>query len=336
MQRAILPIRLFFLVLCLVGAWLIHYSSPEEARSHLYVYLIIGGLLGILTILVDMLLKGFSVRALTALTFGLLLGSLVALLLGTSPLFQKGDEYTLYLFQLILFVVCTYLGAVIALRGKDDFNLVIPYVRFVPQDVENPVVVVDTSALIDGRIVQICESRFLVGPLVIPRFVVEELQNVADARNPDRQAKGRRGLQTLNELRKMPFLNIQIKESDIDRKQSVDTKLVFVAKSLKAKLLTLDYNLAQLAQFQGVEWLNINALAKALTSDLSPGERFKVEIVKKGKEPGQGVGFLQDGSMVVLNDAAELLGEEVEAEVISILPSAGGKIIFGRLLTQAA
>jgi len=336
MRNAILAIRIFFMILCLAGGYLLHYASTTEDKSSWGVYVLIAGLLGALTILIDMLMKGISVRALSALTFGLTIGTIISLLIGSSPLFSQGDEATLFLMQMVLFIVCTYLGSVIALRGKDDFNLVIPYVRFVAKDAQNPAIVIDTSALIDGRLVAICEARFLAGPLIIPRFVVDELQKVADSKIADRQAKGRKGLQTLNDLRKLDHLNLTIKETDLDKKQSVDSRLVFLAKSMQAKLLTLDYNLAQLAEFQGVGWLNINALAKALTSELIPGEHFMVEIVKKGKENGQGVGFLGDGSMVVLNEANDLVGQTVEAEVISVLPSAGGKIIFGKILDNAA
>lgn len=331
MGHALTIIRIFFITMCVFGSWLIWYSIPEW-ESDLWMCLTIGGSIGALTILLDMQLKGFSLRGLSALTFGLAIGSLIAFLLGTSPLFKIAEQHTLYLARLVLFVVCMYLGAVIALRGRDEFNLVIPYVRFVPHEVDVPLVVVDTSVLIDGRIRPICASRFLTAALIIPRFVIDELQRVADSSDPVRQAKGRKGLMILNELKSMPHMDLRIEESALDKREQVDSKLVFVAKTMKAKLMTLDYNLSQLALFQGVECLNINDLAKTLNPEVVVGEQISIELVKQGKEGGQAVGYLSDGSMVVVNEAAKLIGKTVPVEVVSVLPSAGGKMIFAKLL----
>ncbi|MDP0497255.1 MAG: twitching motility protein PilT [Verrucomicrobiota bacterium JB024] len=332
MKKTIFIIRIFFFVLCVVGAWLIRYAAGYEGTEKLGLYLFFGALLGALTILVDIFLKGFSLRGLTALTFGLGMGALIALLISTSPLFEQGDPETIFLVRLSLYVISMYLGAVIALRGRDEFNLVIPYIKFVPQKVDVAVVVLDTSALIDGRVVGICKSGFLAAELVVPRFVMDELQRIADSHDTQRQAKGRKGLQVLSELRKLPFVTVSIHESELNPRQKVEEKLIFVAQSLKAKLLTTDYNLAKLAEFQGVSWLNINDLSRALNTEVAVGDTFDVELVKSGKEPNQAVGYLSDGSMVVVNDAAEMVGKSVHIEVISVMPSAGGKLIFARLI----
>lgn len=331
MHKTIVVIRVAFFILCLVGAWLLWYAAGDLDGDQLGAYLLTGALLGALTILVDVFLKGFSLRGMTAITFGLGMGALIAFLISTSPLLETGDAQVIYLVRLALFVTCMYLGAVIALRGRDEFNLVIPYVRFVPQKVDSAIVVVDTSALIDGRIIGICQSRFLIAELVVPRFVLDELQHVADSSDPVRQAKGRKGLEVLNELRKIPHIHVSIHESEVARGQQVDAKLIFVSESLKAKLLTTDYNLARLAEFQGVDWLNITALAKALNPEVEVGERLDLSLVKAGKEVGQAVGYLGDGSMVVVNDAAGRLGEQVRVQITSVLPSAGGRLVFARL-----
>jgi uncharacterized protein YacL len=278
------------------------------------------------------LLKGFSLRGLSAISIGLGLGLLIAYMLHVSPLMEQGDPQLLYLVKLGLFLVVPYLCVVIALRGKDEFNLIIPYVRFVPHEVDVPFVVVDTSALIDGRIARVCESGFLSGALVIPRFVLDELHAVADSSDPHKQARGRRGIQTLNELRKIKNIDIRTPESDVAKKQDIDAKLVFLAQSMKAKLLTTDYNLAKMAEFHGVHWLNLNVLAKSLRPELILGERLEVELVKPGKDEGQAVGFLEDGSMVVVNNARVMIGRHVHVEIASVLPSAGGKMIFARLV----
>jgi uncharacterized protein YacL len=234
-----------------------------------------------------------------------------------------------------LFVICTYLGTVIALRGKDDFNLVIPYVRFVPHEVDVPLVVVDTSALIDGRIAKICETQFLGSALIIPSFVLNELQTIADSADSVKQARGRRGLQVLNDLRAIKHIDIRIHQSDVARRQDMEAKLVFLAQSMRAKLLTTDINLAKMAQFQGVTWLNLHALENALRPELVIGESIAVDLVRVGKEEGQALGYLSDGSMVVVNNARAFVGKRVTAEIIGVLPSAGGKMIFASLLGEA-
>lgn len=328
-NRTLFVIRLVFVVVCVLGGWLVSLAAPEW-HAHQVTAALIGFLLGVLTVLVDVFLKGFSLRGLSAVTFGLAAGSLVAFLIGSSPLFEMGDPQLVYLSRVGLFVLCTYLGTVIALRGKDEFQLVIPYVRFVPHEVDVPLVVVDTSALIDGRILKIREANFLPSALIVPQFVLDELQAIAGARDPARAVRGRKGLDVLNRLRQLPNADIRVIESDVSKGTSPEDKLVYLAQSMKAKLLTTDYTLAQRAQFHGVGWLNLNGLSKALHTEVAAGERFDVELVKPGREPGQAVGYLPDGSMVVVDSAAPWIGKTVQVEVASILPSAGGKIVFAR------
>ena len=334
MNKTLLPIRLVFVAICAAAGWLVCYASPDWDVFR-WRGVFIGCSLGVLVVLTDMLLKGFSLRALSAVTFGLAVGSLIALFISSSPLFEKADEQNKFLARLALFLVITYLATVIALRGKDEFNLVIPYVRFVPHDVDVPLVVVDTSVLIDGRISKVCEAGFLSAALVIPRFVLNELRVVADSADPHKQARGRRGLEVLNELRKIKNLDIRIPESEVTKREDVDAKLVFLAQSMRAKLLTTDYNLAKMAEFHGVPWLNLNSLAKSLRPELMLGERLEVDLVKQGKEDGQAIGYIEDGSMVVVNGARTLIGRRVQAEIISVLPTAGGKMIFARHVTEA-
>ena len=332
MTKTLLAIRAVFFVLCGAAAWLVCYTIEEWDKFQglaVFIGLMIGGLV----ILVDVLLKGFSLRGLSAVSLGLGFGTLIAYLIGSSPLFRIGDPQTIYLFQLSLFLVCTYLGTVIALRGKDEFNLIIPYVRFVPHEVDVPLVVVDTSVLIDGRIAKVCEAGFLNAALVIPRFVLNELQAIADSSDLHRQARGRRGLEVLNELRRIKHLDIRITESEVTKRGDVDAKLVFLAQSMRAKLLTTDYNLAKVAEFHGVPWLNLNLLAKSLRPELMLGETIEVDLVKPGKDEGQAVGYLEDGSMVVVSGGKPLIGQHVSVEVVSVLPTGGGKMVFAKLIS---
>ncbi len=330
MNRTLLPIRIVFIALCAAAGWLVCYSVREWDEYRI-IGMFVGMLIGVLVVLVDLMLKGFSLRGLSALTFGLAVGSVISYLLGTSPLFVRGDEQIIYLSRLTLFLVVTYVCTVIALRGKDEFNLVIPYVRFVPHEVDSPVVVVDTSALVDGRIARICETGFLSGALIIPRFVLEELQRVADSTEMGKQARGRRGLEVLAGLRRIKTLDLRIHESEA-KAEEVEAKLVFLAQSMKAKLLTTDYNLAKMAEFHGVPWLNLNALAKSIRRELLVGETIEIDLVKTGREEHQGVGYIEDGSMVVVEEARSMVGSRVTAGITSILPSAGGKLIFARLM----
>lgn len=329
MDKTLLPIRLVFIALCAAAGWLVSYTilAGEQNRGWA---LFIGLSIGVLVVLVDMMLKGFSLRGLSAVTFGIGVGSVIAYMVGASPLLERGEEATIYLVRVGLFILCPYLATVIALRGKDEFNLIIPYVRFVPHEVDVPLVVVDTSVLIDGRVARVCETGFLTAALVIPRFVLNELRSVADSPDPHKQARGRRGLEVLNELRKIKNLDIRITESEVLKREDVDAKLVFLAQSMRAKLLTTDYNLAKMAEFHGVPWLNLNSLAKSLRPELMLGEHLEVELMKPGKEEGQAVGYLEDGSMVVVNSARPYIGRRVQAEIISVLPTAGGKMIFAR------
>lgn len=334
MQKTLLIIRAFFVLICALGGWLVCYAvvSWDEFRE---IGALIGFLIGALVVLVDFLLKGFSLRALSAISFGLAIGTLISWFVVSSPLFAFGDPVIVHMTRIGLFVIVTYLCTVIALRGKDEFNLIIPYVRFVPQEVEAQLVLIDTGVLIDGRISKVCACGFLSGALVLPQFILDELQGVADSEDPVRQARGRRGLDVLNELRRVRNIDIRIVESDVSRRGDVDAKLVFLAQSMKARLLTLDFNLAKLAEFHGVNCLNLGALSKALMPELAVGEHIEVELVKAGKEEGQAIGYLADGSMVVASQARSQVGRRVVVEIASILPSAGGKMVFARFLRGA-
>lgn len=332
MNRTLLPIRMLFVALCAAAGWLVCLTEPAWDDRRLLAT-VIGFMIGSLVVLVDVLLKGFSLRGLSAISFGLLIGSLISYLLSVSPLLGAGDPQIVFLVRLALFLIVTYLATVIALRGRDEFNLVIPYVRFVPHEVDVPLVIVDSSALIDGRIARICEAGFIPGALVIPRFILQELQTIADSPEPARRARGRRGLDTLNDLRRIKRLDLRIHESDAKRGE-IDAKLVFLATSMKAKLLSVDENLAKLADFHGVIGLHPADLARALQPTYAVGEVIDVDLVKAGKDEGQAIGYLPDGSMVVVNDGARAVGKRVRAEIISVVPSGNGRIVFSRHVGQ--
>ncbi|HBR92941.1 MAG TPA: twitching motility protein PilT [Opitutae bacterium] len=330
MNKTILIVRVFFLLVSLLGCLLLSYVIDDW--DILFV-VFVGMSVAALVILTDVLLEGFSLRGLSAITFGLAIGGLIAYLISSSPLFEplEGDPdlaETLFLSRLSLYIISMYLATVVALRGRDEFNLVIPYVRFSAQNVETSVVVVDTSALIDGRIAAICESRWFGYAMIVPRFVLDELQAVADSSDSSRKEKGRKGLDVLNRIRKMKHIDLRIHESDVPGRDVVDSKLVYLAESMKAKLLTTDYNLAKLAEFHGIEWLNITSLVKSLNQEVSVGTRLNVELIRAGKDSGQAIGYLPDGSMLVVNNGRKWIGREIRVEVDSVVPSSGGKMVF--------
>jgi uncharacterized protein YacL len=331
MNKTLFPIRLLFIVLCAAAGWLVCYAV-KDWDDHRMLAVFVGVAIGSLVVLVDIMLKGFSLRGLSAITFGIVIGTVISYMIGNSPLLQEGDPQIIFLVRLALFLVCTYLTTVISLRGKDEFNLVIPYVRFVPHDVDVPLLVVDTSALIDGRIARLAQTGFLGTGLVIPRFVLRELQSIADSADPHMQARGRRGLETLGLLRKTKSLDLRINESDVTKREDMDAKLVFLTQSMRAKLLTTNYNLTKLAEFHGVVCLNLNTLGKALRPELVMGEVLEVELVKPGKEEGQALGYLDDNSLVVVNGGRVHIGHVVTVEIVSVLPSSAGKMVFARLV----
>jgi uncharacterized protein YacL len=233
--------------------------------------------------------------------------------------------------KLVLVLILAYFGMIFAMRGRDEFNLIVPYIKFDRQDQKDTVLILDTSVIIDGRILDICQTKFLEGRLVIPGFVLKELQQVADSQDPLKRNRGRRGLDILNKLKKLQHVAVRIHEEDFPGLASVDEKLIKLAKLLSAKVLTNDFNLNKVAELQGVTILNINELAQALRPILLPGESMQVRLVKEGKEKDQAIGYLDDGTMVVVDGARRLMGQDAAVIVTSALQTAAGRMIFARL-----
>jgi uncharacterized protein YacL len=325
-------IRVFFLGLCMMGGYAISQVQPQLIAGGIG-GAILGFGFGGLLIAVDEMLKGFSLRAFSAATFGLILGSLIAWMVDRSGLFVYAEERpTRWLIRLCLFVGFSYIGMVLALRSnKEDFSLIIPYVRFTRQNAPPNFLLLDTSAIIDGRVADLLEQRFIEGTIIVPRFVLKELQNIADASDPIRRARGRRGLETLGRVQKIPNLEFRLHESDFIDEPAVDGKLVRLAKATGAKLYTTDFNLGKVAELQGVPYVNLNVLGTAMKNVMLPGEALQLRLVREGKDKGQGIGYLNDGTMVVVNQAAPMIGQQVEVQVQSTLQTGAGIIIFADL-----
>lgn len=324
-------LRIVFLAMCTSGGFAISQVRPELLDAGLWWTLIGFGLGGVL-IAIDEMLKGFSLRAFSAATFGLLLGTVVAVIFDRSGLFIWVDqETTRWLIRLGLFISFGYIGMILAMRSnKEDFSLIIPYVRFSSQTRPENLLLLDTSAIIDGRVAELLEGHFLEGIVVVPRFVLKELQQVADSNDPIKRARGRRGLDTLNRVQRNPRNEVKIHEGDFVEETEVDAKLIRLAHNLgaTAKLITSDYNLGRIAELQSVKTLILAELANAMKPVILPGESIHLKIVREGKDKGQGIGYLGDGTMVVVNGAQSLVGQQVEAQVISILQSGSGTIVF--------
>jgi uncharacterized protein YacL len=188
--------------------------------------------------------------------------------------------------------------------------------------------IIDTSAIIDGRIAEVCKTGFIEGTLVVPRFVLEELQRIADSSDPLKRTKGRRGLDILNTIQKHEGMDVRVVDQDFPKTREVDSKLVALAITMDAKIITNDYNLNKVAQLQGVEVLNVNELAYAVKPAVLPGETLNVQIIREGKEPEQGVAYLEDGTMVVVEGGKRHLGKTIEVTVTSVLQTAAGLMIF--------
>lgn len=323
----LLTLRLVFLILCVLGSWSIAQLHDEWSRHPLLAILIGlaggGALIGI-----DKLLKGFSLRGLSAVTFGLFVGFLISYFIGNSVLFSFIDDQPKLIAQIVMYVVCSYLAMVIALRGKDEFNLVIPYVKFHRENKPERLVLLDTNVIIDGRILEVCATGFLDAILVVPRFILRELHYIADAADEVKRARGRRGLEILKALQKNPRVEVKIHDNDLPDIKEVDGKLVQLAKMLPAEILTNDYNLNRIAELQQIKVLNLTELAKALRPVVVPGEKLTVKLLKEGREPDQALAYLDDGSMIVVNNARRLIGREVEVTVASVLQTAAGRMAF--------
>ena len=274
--------------------------------------------------------RDVSVRGFSAAVFGLLFGLIMAKMVSDVISLAVKDPGSMSTIRLIVTWVFAYIGMVVALRGRDEFNVIIPYVRLSRQDHSEDLVVVDTSAIIDGRIADLCKTRFLQGKLLVPRFVLRELQAVTDSADPLKRNRGRRGLDVLNSLRAQPHVDVRIHEEDIPGVAETDAKLVKVAQLLGAKIVTTDYNLNKVAELQGVSVLNVNELAQALRPVMLPGETLEVKPVKEGKEPHQSVAYLEDGTMVVVEQGRHLIGQTVQGVVTSVLQTAAGRMIFVR------
>ena len=329
-------------------------SDPANAARGYFAFGVII-LAAILLVVTDSLVRNKQITTLSAVYFGLLLGLTLAYILSTalSPfiyrwdkpsdpllaqILQQRQEVLRQLVALLLTVACCYVTISTLLQTKDEFRFIIPYVEFSKQVKGGKPLVLDTSVIIDGRIADICETRFIDTKLIVPRFVLQELQGVADSSDKLKRNRGRRGLDMLKRMQTNPKVELQMHEANLPELRDVhkvDERLVELAKALGARVVTNDYNLNKIAQLQGVEVINLNELANAMKSVALPGEGMTVRLVKPGDQLGQGVGYLEDGTMVVVEQGKPYIGHDVSITVTSVLQTPAGLMIFGRMDSRA-
>lgn len=307
--------------------------------------IMVGGVvLAFLIITLDILIKRKNLSLISGLLFGLLVGIMVSLAIGNlidhaARVFEISPNYNTLIegSKLIIGLMLSYLFVSFILQTKDDFRFIIPYVEFSRATKGPRPVILDTSVIIDGRIADLAATGMFESPVLVPRFVLLELQTVADSGDSLKRRRGRRGLDVLEKLKQVPKLELHFWEGTLAKvpaSEGVDQKLVALAQQENGRLVTNDFNLNKIAGLHGVDVININLIAEALKPVVLPGETMKVRIIKPGENPGQGVGYLEDGTMVVVEAARDKVGNEVELVVTNAIQNPAGKMIFGRMETK--
>jgi uncharacterized protein YacL len=332
-QLTVNLLRVLFITFCgLVGSLI-----SAEAQDNVIPGLLIGLLFGLVLVLIDRLLKGLSLRAFSSATLGLLLGLFLANLLLASQVLRYQSEDTQWIARLVVYCTFGYLGMMLAIRSnRDEFSLIIPYVRFARETTQHEPLVVDTNIIIDGRIADLCATGFLSRSLIVPRFVLGELQQLADSHDSIKRERGRRGLDILNQLQRSREIDLTIHDSGLEETDlPIDARLVRVARVLQARLLTNDQALGQVARLQQVPVLNLNDLSRALRPVVVAGDELELNLVKEGRDPHQAIGYLPDGTMIVVNQGRPHIGRVAKVIVSSALQTGGGRLIFAELKENA-
>jgi len=334
--------RVLFIVI-IIGVIIVNLTMPEiseeAGRANFYIILYTGFGLAAVTLLIDVFTPKKSLAALAGVFFGLLVGMFLTWALG--PVLEMINEIyyiglsaiAIQAIKWTMGICICYLVISIVMRTKDDVRFVIPYVEFTKQTKGARPLVLDTSAIIDGRIADLYHSRLFDAPLIVPRFVLNELQLIADSADKLKRNRGRRGLDILKKIQSDTAIDIEIDDTPIPNSEEltgVDQKLVVFTKNCNGRLATTDYNLTKVAQVREVDVMNINDLANSLKTIALPGESMKVRIIKPGEEAEQGIGYLDDGTMIVVEGARNKIGRYVLLSVTSSLQTSAGKMIFGK------
>jgi uncharacterized protein YacL len=292
--------------------------------------LFLGFMIALFVINIEEAIRKVSLRIIFGGVVGMIIGLLIAFLLAyglnfVSNIMEK-QQVVPWIYTLLTGIMA-YLGLLIGSKKIEEFSF---FGLGQPKD-SGDYRILDTSVIIDGRIADISDTGFLQGNLIVPRFVLDELQYIADSSDSMKRSRGRRGLDILNRMQRSVGINIEISDQDFPKLKGVDAKLVALAKKINAKIVTNDFNLNKVAELQGIRILNVNELANALKPVVLPGETMTVKIIKEGKETGQGVAYLDDGTMIVVDNAQKHQGSNVEVLVTSVLQTTAGRMIFSEL-----
>lgn len=295
--------------------------------------LLSGFIVSVIVIQIEQAIRRVSLRIIFGGVIGTIIGLLIAALFAFSLRFTSiwaNQEIVTWVY-VALTCILGYLGLVIGSKKSEEVSFPsFGFLKRAPKK-EGDYRILDTSVIIDGRMADVCDTGFIEGKLIVPHFVLDELQYVADSSDSLKRSRGRRGLDILNRMQKNPNIDIEVVDQDFPKIKGVDSKLVALAKKMDGKIVTNDFNLNKVAELQGIKILNVNELANALKPVVLPGEVMVVKVIKEGKEPGQGVAYLDDGTMVVVDNASRHLGEDIEALVTSVLQTTAGRMIFSEL-----
>ena len=332
---------IFFIII--LAVLFVHVSSPtisgEAGRANFYAIVWSGLGLAIVAFLIDVLTPKKSLAALAGVFFGLLVGMFISWAL--SPVLEMANDIygigvsvmALQAIRWMMGICICYLVISIVVRTKDDVRFVVPYVEFAKQTKGARPLILDTSAIIDGRIADLYQNKVFDAPLVIPRFVLNELHLISDSADKLKRNRGRRGLDIIKRMQDNTSIDVEIDDTVVPEAEDVkgvDQKLVIFTKSYNGRLVTTDYNLTKVAQLREVDVLNINDLANSLKTIALPGENMMVKIIKPGEESEQGIGYLDDGTMVVVEGCRNKIGREITLAITSSLQTSAGKMIFGK------
>lgn len=337
----LIVIRILYAFICAGAiASLVHSDNPlpRELENHRVATFVGLMLLTQSVTVLDIIFRNKRLDLISAIYFGLLVGTLLAYLLTVAlqPITMPNE--TRHIVVSLLVIVLPYICISLLLQTKDDFRFVIPYVEFAKEVKGGRPLILDSSALIDGRIADIMDTNILDTELLVPSFVLQEVQEIADSNDKMRRTRGRRGLDVLTKLQQNPKVEVrmyEVKEKDLGG-ESVDQRIVALAKRLGGRVVTNDFNLNKVASVQGVDVINLNDVANALKPRYLPGETLRIRVLREGESFGQGVGYLDDGTMVVCEQGAGFIGREIEVTVTSVLQNSAGRMIFGRVAGTTA
>jgi len=332
--------RAIFIVIILAVLF-VNVSSPAISKDFKNFWIVVWSGLAIagFVLLLDIFTPKEKLGALAGVFFGLLIGMLISWALAPvvdmiTQIYNIGiNPEAVIAIKWMLGVCICYLVISVVVRTKDDVRFVIPYVEFAKQTKGARPLVLDTSAIIDGRITDLYQSKLFDAPMIVPRFVLNELQLISDSADKLKRNRGRRGLDILNRMQEDPRIDIEIDDTPVPETgdvKGVDQKLVVFTKNFNGRLATTDYNLSKVAQVRGVDVLNINDLANVLKTVVLPGEGMEVRVIKPGEEADQGIGYLDDGTMIVIEGARNKIGKDILISVTSSLQTSAGKMIFGK------